>query len=186
MFKTHPMSAHELNLTRSQVSEVNSKLRKPDGTVRGELGRDSFLKLLVTQLRHQDPTQPMDDKEFISQMAQFSSLEQMTNLSKSMENLSKIALSSEAYSLLGRRVDAFDQKLGKVVKGIVSRIIRKTDGIRLMVGSKEISLSDIQTVYGDRIAGDNDTTRNLHNTQNRNRSNVQNEQHKVSNRSANH
>ena len=43
---------------------------KPDA-----LGRDAFLKLLVTQLQHQDPTQPQDDSEFIAQLAQFSSLE---------------------------------------------------------------------------------------------------------------
>lgn len=51
------------------------------------LGKDAFLKILVTQLQHQDPTSPMDDKEFISQMAQFSSLEQMQNMTTAMQNL---------------------------------------------------------------------------------------------------
>lgn len=53
----------------------------------GALGKDAFLKILITQLQNQDPTSPMDDKEFISQMAQFSSLEQMQNMTKAMENL---------------------------------------------------------------------------------------------------
>lgn len=51
------------------------------------LGKDAFLKILVTQLQNQDPTQPMDDKEFIAQMAQFSTLEQMQNMTASMEKL---------------------------------------------------------------------------------------------------
>ncbi len=51
------------------------------------LGKDAFLKILITQLQNQDPTAPMDDKEFIAQMAQFSSLEQMQNMTKAMENL---------------------------------------------------------------------------------------------------
>lgn len=51
------------------------------------LGKDAFLKLLITQLQNQDPTKPMDDKEFIAQMAQFSSLEQMQNMTKAMESL---------------------------------------------------------------------------------------------------
>ncbi|WP_342469869.1 flagellar hook assembly protein FlgD [Ureibacillus sp. FSL K6-3587] len=51
------------------------------------LGKDDFLKILITQLQHQDPTNPVDDKDFIAQMAQFSSLEQMQNLTKVMESL---------------------------------------------------------------------------------------------------
>ena len=48
------------------------------------LGQDAFLKILVTQMRHQDPMEPLKDTEFIGQMAQFTSLEQLTNLNKTM------------------------------------------------------------------------------------------------------
>ena len=51
------------------------------------LGKDAFLQILITQLQNQDPTSPMDDREFIAQMAQFSSLEQMQNMTKAMDNL---------------------------------------------------------------------------------------------------
>ena len=53
------------------------------------LGRDAFLNLLVTQLRHQDPLQPQADGEFIAQLAQFSSLEQLTQIQKTLEIMSK-------------------------------------------------------------------------------------------------
>jgi len=54
-------------------------------TGESNLGKDEFIKILIAQLQNQDPLNPMDDREFIAQMAQFSSLEQMMNMSKTLE-----------------------------------------------------------------------------------------------------
>jgi len=53
------------------------------------LGRDAFLKLLVTQLQHQDPTQPQADTQFVAQLAQFSSLEQLTQMNQSLTQIAQ-------------------------------------------------------------------------------------------------
>lgn len=60
---------------------------QPSRTPQPDLGKNEFLKILMTQLQHQDPLNPMDDREFISQMATFSSLEQMMGMSESIEQL---------------------------------------------------------------------------------------------------
>jgi flagellar basal-body rod modification protein FlgD len=83
-----------------------------------ELGKDEFLKMLITQLRHQDPMDPMKDQDFIAQLAQFSSLEQMTNMNDNLtENLNWNYLLSQtinntmATSLLGREVKALGNEV---------------------------------------------------------------------------
>lgn len=71
----------------NQVEQINWKTREYDPEKSNQnssaLDKDAFLRLLVTQLSNQDPLSPMEDREFIAQMAQFSSLEQMQNLNDS-------------------------------------------------------------------------------------------------------
>ncbi|EGD52906.1 flagellar hook assembly protein FlgD [Thermoanaerobacter thermohydrosulfuricus] len=68
-------------------------------TSKDQLGKDDFLKLLVTQLKNQDPLNPMDDREFIAQLAQFSTLEQMQNMNSSFNAV-------RAINLIGKNIYA--------------------------------------------------------------------------------
>lgn len=133
------------------------------------MGKDEFLKLLITQLQYQDAMNPMDDKEFISQMAQFSSLEQIQNLSSIMEDgLQNLTDSQESLSenmagtltlmldylamgtinqgmgLLGREVtyqSGEEEKTGTVTA------LRKVDGyFKIVVDGEEVSILDINSV----------------------------------------
>ena len=71
------------------MTSISSEYKLPEKTStvttsNSSLGKDEFLKILITQVQNQDPLNPVDDKEFISQMATFSSLEQMMNMNKTM------------------------------------------------------------------------------------------------------
>ena len=77
-----------------------------------DLGKDAFLQLLVTQLQNQDPLNPQDNSSYIAELAQFSSLEQMTNVVKNLEDLGKVVsnidtsvLIGQLSSMIGRKVD---------------------------------------------------------------------------------
>lgn len=59
----------------------------PGATEPKALGQDAFMKLLITQLQHQDPTKPQDDTQFIAQLAQFSSLERLTSIQQSIASM---------------------------------------------------------------------------------------------------
>jgi flagellar basal-body rod modification protein FlgD len=86
------------------------------------LGKDDFLKILITQLSYQDPTAPMEDKEFIAQMAQFSTLEQMTGMAKDFSKLTSMLMGNEAAGALGKNVEIIEGE--RTVQGIVQAVTR--------------------------------------------------------------
>lgn len=89
-----------------------------------QLGKDDFLKLLITQLSQQDPTNPMKDQDFIAQMATFSSLEQMKNISSGISRME----SKQSYSLVGKLVSGPDLVTGEEVVGIAGAIFFDGNG----------------------------------------------------------
>lgn len=121
MNTTFMLSPAELSRARLDADAINKELAQGRVT-KQELDKDDFLKILITQLQHQDPTSPMEDREFISQMAQFSSLEQMTNMSQSFSRLAAIFNSTEAQALLGKNVEIQDGP--RAVFGPVSQVVR--------------------------------------------------------------
>lgn len=142
-------TGQEMVETKRQVNEVNQKIKIQGKKIGQNLGKDSFLKLLVTQLQHQDPTKPMEDKEFIAQMAQFSSLEQMNNMNTELKNINHFSKASEAYSLIGKYVNAYNKETGKLISGSVEHVIRQDNDVILSVAGEEIKMDHISAVYND-------------------------------------
>lgn len=112
------------------------------------LDKDAFLKLLVTQFQYQDPLNPVDDKQFIAQMAQFTALEQMQNLNTSYSK-------SQAFSMIGRMVEAVIvdpyASTKETIFGTVNSVSMKNGVPYLMIGAKEVSLDDVTKVGKDVI-----------------------------------
>jgi flagellar basal-body rod modification protein FlgD len=126
------LDANEQAKVNQYVDDYNKKInngRKPQQS----LGKDDFLKLLITQLSYQDPTNPMQDKEFIAQMAQFSSLEQMTTMSRDFAKLTAIVSGSEASQSLGKNVELVEGE--DVIQGTVKAVTRGEIPMVLVNGS---------------------------------------------------
>jgi flagellar basal-body rod modification protein FlgD len=110
----------------AQYQATTSTTDSSTGTAGSALGKDAFLQLLVTQLKNQDPLSPTDNTQFVSQMAQFSSLESMQNLNTTVDTLATTYQSSQALqasSLVGRSVVvATDSAVLDPTKGITGSV----------------------------------------------------------------
>lgn len=94
-------------------------------TGKGDLDKEAFLKLLVTQFQNQDPLNPMEDQEFVSQLAQFTALEQQMATNKNMESLLELQQRSQmlnAASYIGKEVSARGSGVS-VMDGVVSELL---------------------------------------------------------------
>ncbi len=91
------------------------------GNPNANLGKDDFLKLFVAQMRHQDPTQPMDNGAMMAQMAQFSTLEQVSNLALANGRVADSLAVSQSISLIGKTV-TYNDAAGVAHTGIVEKV----------------------------------------------------------------
>ncbi len=112
-----------------------------------QLGKLDFLQLMVMQMRYQDPLSPMDNTEFITQLAQFNSLEQMQNLNSSVSKMAQWMHTSQASSMIGKEVDVIDANSGESVSGTVAEVRIRGGEARLVVGEHEVLLSDVVSIY---------------------------------------
>ncbi len=119
------------------TTTVNNRTTTPD------MGKDQFLMLLVTQLKNQDPLKPMEDKEFIAQMAQFSSLEQIQNLVKATEL-------QQATTMIGQVVKAevtSDDGSELVYGKVISTQMNAGEIYLTLDNGRQIKSSDAKTVF---------------------------------------
>lgn len=138
----------------SDVSSVNPQRSlaatpptpaSPKATSTDQLGADTFLQLLVAQLKYQDPTSPAEGTEFLAQTAQFTMVEKLTQLAESSEAQSVVSRNLGAATMVGKSI-TWLQDDGTVGKGIVDSAQLGSSGPILMVDGKAVPFDTVASV----------------------------------------
>ncbi|MDL2232228.1 flagellar hook capping protein [Ruminococcaceae bacterium OttesenSCG-928-L11] len=134
----------------TDTSNLNKKKTRGDS----ELGIEDFMKLMVAQLQNQDVMNPVDDTQFIAQMAQFSSLQVM-------QNLQEYTMSAYAVSYVGKNVliATEDEKSGrlKIITGVVEKVTFSDGNPKVFVDGKEYDLHKVMEIADEEIVVTDDT-----------------------------
>ena len=121
----------------------------------GSASKADFLRLLTEQLRHQDPLNPMEDKDMMAQLAQFSSLEESQKMNATLNRLTAGDQMAQGAAFLGKQVtgslpasfDAYGNPVaGRTVSGVVESVAFRNGEVFLKLGDTEIPLSAATTV----------------------------------------
>ena len=119
-------------------------------TNQSTIGQEEFLKILLTQLTYQDPLKPLDNQEFIAQMAQFTNLEQTRQLSANTDTLLTVQSATQAIELIGKTVTVLTDTGSAVGQVTTVSFAQGTPQLSVQVSATStltnVSLGDIQSV----------------------------------------
>lgn len=135
-------------MNTASISSSTTALSQKNEKAPGELGKDDFLRILVAQLSNQDPMKPMQDTEFIGQMAQFSSLEQMTNMNGTMNQFLSNQLQSSMTDyahLIGKSVEWTENN--EKLSGTVDAVVYKDGSVLAeLANGKQVNISLLERI----------------------------------------
>ena len=133
----------------NEISGVISELGETSSSDRNKsvLSQEDFLKIMLAELTNQDPLEPLDNSEFLSQLTQIQTLQATTRLSDGIQSLILGQQITTAGVLIGRGVIGFDAT-GAPVEGIVDRIIIQDGEVVLGVGDSTLPIGNVRQVSG--------------------------------------
>ena len=142
------MNATELAKVKSEVDQINKSINSRR-TSNNDMDRDAFLRLLTIQLSHQDPLSPMKNTEFIAQMAQFTALEQMKNVSEAVGQLRDQNSRSTLLNLIGSEIN-YRRGEDAVRVGVVEKVVLLGDEAQLYANGERVAMSEVISVEKNR------------------------------------
>ena len=132
-------------LSSSEIAAYNADRAKNKNETDASSMQDKFMKMLVAQMKNQDPLNPMDNTEMIAQLAQFSSLEQMQNLNDSFTHYRQDNSIALSYMLTGATVQ-LELQNGLLVEGTVEKVFWENDEMSVQIGGVAYASTDIYSI----------------------------------------
>ncbi|MDO3410697.1 flagellar hook capping FlgD N-terminal domain-containing protein [Saccharibacillus sp. CPCC 101409] len=132
------------NIWPNYSTQNVQKAAAKSSTESSTMGKEQFLTILVAQLKNQDPLSPMDNSQFTAQMAQFSSLEQLMNMSAQLTQMNSSM--GTASQLIGQKITWYDGDTSNYLTGNVSSVLQKDGKMYAAVGDYLVATSDITMV----------------------------------------
>lgn len=141
------MSAVNSSTGTSSTSSSSNTSTTPPATGLSALTPEDFLKLLITQLQNQDPTQPMDNGQLLSQLSSMQSLQSNIDLRTTLDGLTLNQQLSEGASLIGKTITGTDGN-NNSVSGVVDHVAVRSGVSYVGFGTTEIPVSSVNKVTG--------------------------------------
>lgn len=113
-----------------------------DTAITSQVGQDQFLKLMVAQLKSQDPLEPMKDQEFLGQLAKFSTLSGIEKLNANFSDMLSLQQITQGANLMGQQI-AFRTADNQTATGIVQGFAVNEGRIELQVGNEAVTLDKV-------------------------------------------
>lgn len=143
----------QITSNANMTEQMKASQPRVTGTASSDLGSDQFLMLMMKQLQSQDPLNPMDNKDFIAQQAQFTQVSATKEMSEATQKLNDTMSTNnsimQTLSLVGKQVslvDPTDKEGKKTIDGVVSEAKFTSKGATIVVGGKEYSISSVKSV----------------------------------------
>jgi len=114
----------------------------------GSIDSSQFMQILMAQLTHQNPLEPMDSAELTMQFSQLNSLDELRNIRSAMETVSATNQVTYMASLLGKTVKA-SRADGKVIEGVVDGVIAEASAPQIKIGDETVDLVDVLEIKGE-------------------------------------
>lgn len=117
-------------------------------TASNELDSGQFMQILLAQLTHQNPLEPMDNAEMMSQFSQLNSLQELRGINTSMEIVSTASQTTYMTSLIGKTVKA-SRADGKVIEGLVEGVVTDVENPQVLIGEERVDLVDVLEIKAE-------------------------------------